>query len=130
MERVLGIGGAFIRSRNPKALAEWYRTHLGLTIQSEWAGAVFPLATGDEPGGSYVVWSAFPTDSDYFGSPENQCMFRVRDLSAMLDQLRSAGCEVDERTESGDFGSFGWVTDPEGNRVELWQPANDPPPDA
>ena len=132
MERVLGIGGAFIRARDPKALAEWYRAHLGLQIHDEWTGAIFPLQSDEEPGGSYVVWGAFEEDTDYFGSSDSQFMvnFRVRSLDAMLDQLRSAGCEVHPDIQSGEFGSFGWVTDPEGNRVELWQPPDHPPPDA
>ncbi len=132
MERVLGIGGVFLRARDPKALAEWYRDHLGLSIHADWTGAIFPLVDDDDPGGSYVVWGAFEHGTDYLGTPDKQVMvnFRVSHLEAMLGQLRAAGCEVHPDTQSTEFGSFGWVTDPEGNRVELWQPPDHPPPDA
>ena len=132
MERVLGIGGVFVRARDQAALARWYRDHLGLEIQEAWWGAVLPLATPHDTPGSYAVWSAFPPETDYFGRRENQCMvnFRVRDLFAMLAQLRAAGCDVDAEVQDGAYGKFGWVTDPEGHRVELWQPPATPPPDA
>ena len=132
MERVLGIGGVFIRAHDPAALAEWYRVHLGLPIHDEWTGAILPLATPDDPPGAYAVWSAFEQTTEYFGDPHNACMvnFRVAELDAMLTQLRNAGCLVDAHVESGDFGRFGWVTDPEGNRVELWEPPDALPLDA
>lgn len=92
---------------------------------------MFPPSTPHDTAGSYVVWAAFPHATDYFGRPENACMvnFRVRDLDAMLRQLRAAGCDVEPDTQSGAFGKFGWVTDPEGHRVELWEPPAAPPPD-
>jgi len=124
VEKVLGLGGLFFRARDRAALAAWYRDHLGLEVDDAWFGAVMPLATEDDPPGSCVVWSAFAEDTEYFGDRDRQFMvnFRVRDLDAMLAQLRAAGCDVDETTEKSDYGHFGWVTDPEGNRVELWQP--------
>ena len=129
MERVVGIGGVFVRSADPAALARWYGQHLGFDINEAWWGAIFPLTTPDAPGGSYGIWSAFPADTDNFGSAENQFMMnlRVRDLDAMLAQLRAGNCDVDDRTERSEFGQFGWVTDPEGNRVELWQPPDEIP---
>lgn len=129
MERVLGIGGVFLRSRDREALARWYRDHLGVAIDENWWGAAFPLSTPQDRAGAYVVWSAFPADTDYFGARENACMvnFRVRDLGAMLDQLRTAGCAVVGRVEESEYGKFGWVTDPEGHRVELWEPPESPP---
>jgi predicted enzyme related to lactoylglutathione lyase len=71
-----------------------------------------------------TVWATFPDDTNYFGTPTALFMvnFRVRNLDAMLDQLRAAGAKVDERTEDYDYGRFGWATDPEGNRFELWEP--------
>jgi predicted enzyme related to lactoylglutathione lyase len=116
MERVQGIGGVFFRTRDPEALGAWYREHLGVPVE-EGNYAVFG-------GEGQTVWSAFAGDTDYFGPSGQQFMlnFRVEDLDAMLRQLRAAGVAVDERVEDSELGRFGWFTDPDGNRVELWQP--------
>ncbi|GAA1382731.1 VOC family protein [Kitasatospora putterlickiae] len=117
MERVLGIGGYFLRAADPAALSAWYRDCLGLDADEN--GLWRP-----EPGPT--VFAAFDAGTDYFGSREQQTMvnFRVRDLDAMLAQLRAKGVRVDEETqEMAGVGRFGWVTDPEGRRIELWQPA-------
>lgn len=126
-ERVHGIGGVFIRARDRATLARWYGEHLGLDIDAAWWGTVIPWAEQHDAARATTVWSAFAQDTTYFGHPDQQVMlnFRVRDLDAMLAQLRAAGCEVDDRTERSEYGAFGWVTDPEGNRVELWQPPAD-----
>jgi len=131
MEKVVGIGGVFVRAKNQEELARWYAEHLGLDINEQWWGAPFPLSTPDAPAGSYVIWGSFPADTDYFGSRENSFMvnFRVHDLDAMLAQLRAGGCDVADDVQRSDFGDFGWVTDPEGNRVELWQPPDSLPGD-
>jgi predicted enzyme related to lactoylglutathione lyase len=121
METVTGIGGVFFKARDPKALAEWYRVNLGLPIASgETYGALSSAAAGE-----CTVWSAFPADTEYFGSREQPQMinYRVRDLDAMLAQLRAAGARVVERLEEYDYGRFGWALDPEGNQFELWEPA-------
>jgi predicted enzyme related to lactoylglutathione lyase len=117
VERVTGIGGVFLRGRDPVALRAWYEQHLGIPIE-EWGGHPFTAESGDS-----TVWSIFPGDTDYWPR-EQQAMvnYRVRDLDAMLAQLRAAGAEVDDRVEEQEFGRFGWATDPEGNRFELWQP--------
>ncbi len=117
MEHVVGIGGHFLRARDPEALTSWYRDVLGLDADEmgQWQQEAGP-----------TVFAAFPDDTEYFGRREQQSMlnFRVRDLDAMLAQLRAAGAEVAEETEEmAGVGRFGWVTDPEGNRIELWQPA-------
>ncbi|MFE2415670.1 VOC family protein [Streptomyces hokutonensis] len=117
MERVLGIGGHFMRAGDPAALTTWYRDCLGLDVDEHglWQQEAGP-----------TVFAAFPADTDYFGSRTQQTMlnFRVRDLDAMLAQLRAKGADVDAETQDMDgVGRFGWVTDPEGNRIELWQPA-------
>jgi predicted enzyme related to lactoylglutathione lyase len=117
MERVLGIGGYFLRATDPATLGAWYRECLGLDTDENGAWQ-------QEAG--VTVFAAFESNTDYFGSQQQQTMlnFRVRDLDAMLAQLRDKGAEVS--TEVADFdgvGRFGWVTDPEGNRVELWQPS-------
>ena len=126
MEKVLGIGGVFLRASDNESLAAWYRDHLGLEIQSGWNGAMFPLRDEDDRDGAYIVWSAFPQATDYLGAKEKACMvnFRVRDLHAMLAQLRDAGVDVDDKVDESDYGKFGWCTDPEGNRVELWEPTD------
>lgn len=116
MERVLGIGGYFIRAADPAALGAWYRDRLGL--DSDGNGVWHPDA-------GPTVFAAFDAGTDYLGSRTQQTMlnFRVGDLDAMLAQLRAQGADVAEETEDMDgVGRFGWVTDPEGNRVELWQP--------
>lgn len=120
MERVTGIGGVFFRARDPEALAAWYREHLGIPVEEGQTYGAFSSSGAGEP----TVWSAFPADTDYFGpgSAELMVNYRVRDLDAMLDQLRDAGVEVDDRVEDHEYGRFGWATDPEGNRFELWEP--------
>jgi predicted enzyme related to lactoylglutathione lyase len=124
MQRVTGIGGIFIKARDPERLRAWYRDHLGIDVQ-DWGGAVFRWQTPErpEPEGS-TTWSVFAEDSDYFAPSRARFMvnYRVDDLDAVLAALRAEGCEVDERIEASEFGRFGWVMDPEGNRVELWQP--------
>jgi predicted enzyme related to lactoylglutathione lyase len=117
VERVLGIGGYFMRSSDPAALGAWYRECLGLDADGHglWTQDAGP-----------TVFATFDRDTDYFASPAQQTMlnFRVADLDAMLAQLRAKGADVaDETQEMDGVGRFGWVTDPEGNRVELWQPA-------
>jgi predicted enzyme related to lactoylglutathione lyase len=117
-ERVAGIGGVFFRAHHPAELGAWYAEHLGLALE-DFGGTVFTAAAGDQ-----TVWSPFPEDTAYFGASGRQFMvnYRVRDLDAMLAQLRAAGVDVDERVEEHEYGRFGWATDPEGNRLELWQP--------
>ena len=117
MERVLGIGGYFLRSADPAALNAWYRDCLGLDADDNglWRQE-----------GGMTVFAAFDTDADYLGSPAQQTMlnFRVRDLDAMLAQLHAKGANVAEEVHDMEgVGRFGWVTDPEGNRIELWQPS-------
>lgn len=120
MERVLGIGGVFFKARNPQALAEWYRDHLGVPIELGQTYGPFASAAAGEA----TVWSAFPSETDYFGPGPAAFMlnYRVRNLDAMLEQLRAAGAQVEDRIEEYASGRFGWATDPEGNRFELWEP--------
>jgi len=123
MARVTGIGGVFFKARDAEALCAWYRTHLGLDIQP-WGGATFRWRDGEASGREGVtVWTIFPASSDYFG-PDKALMinYRVDDLADVLRQLREEGCDVEEKIDESEFGKFGWVRDPEGNRVELWEP--------
>src|SRR5262249_29011279 len=111
MERVLGIGGVFFKARDPKALAAWYREHLGVPVEAGQSyGALASSAAGEQ-----TVWSTFPTDTTYFGSGPAPFMvnYRVRDLDAMLAQLRSAGAQVEAGSEDQDCGGCGWAVDPE-----------------
>ena len=124
MQRVTGIGGVFFKARDPEALAEWYRQHLGLEVE-EWGGVAFRWVTPDNPSGTgTTVWSPFAADTDYFAPSAASFMvnYRVADLHALLAQLRAEGCAVDDKVEESEQGAFGWVMDPEGNRLELWQP--------
>jgi glyoxylase I family protein len=120
MEKVLGIGGMFFRSQDPKALARWYRGHLGATPVPE---------TYDEPGWEQQAgptgFAPFPEDTQYFGDAGRQWMinFRVRDLDTMMAQLKAAGIAVEPDPEPYPNGRFARLHDPEGNPIELWQPA-------
>ena len=127
MNRVTGIGGIFFKARDPDTLRDWYRRHLGIDIQ-DWGGKSFHWNHPDNPQpNGETVWSIFPESTDYF-SPSNapfMINYRVTNLETLLDTLRDEGCDVDEKIESSEFGKFGWVMDPEGNKIELWQPPDD-----
>ena len=119
MERVLGLGGVFWRSDDPKALSEWYRTRLGVEGRE---GPQGPEPWTQEAG--HTVFEPFRRDTDYFASERQAVMFnfRVRDLDALVAQLRALGEEVKVDPEPYHYGRFARVHDPEGNAVELWQP--------
>jgi len=122
MEKVTGIGGIFFKARDPVRMAAWYRDHLG--IFSEDGHAEFPWHAPEQPDqGGRTVWSLFPADTDYFGPARAPFMinYRVSNLDRMLAQLSEAGVLV-EKVENYDYGRFAWISDPEGNRIELWQP--------
>lgn len=123
MRRVTGIGGIFFKSKDPQALGEWYRRHLGLDVE-EWGGVVFRWADDNASGAGTTIWSPFGQDSSYFAPSTAPFMvnFRVEDLHALLAALRAEGCSVDDKVEESEYGKFGWVMDPEGHRIELWQP--------
>ena len=123
MARVTGVGGVFFRARDPKGLAAWYREHLGLPIGEGEDHAVLLWADDPRGSGGATVWSAFPNDTEYFAA-ERQFMInlRVDDLDGLLTNLRDAGMNVDEKVDEIEYGRFGWFVDPEGNRVELWEP--------
>jgi catechol 2,3-dioxygenase-like lactoylglutathione lyase family enzyme len=122
IERVTGIGGIFFRARDPEAMSAWYEKHLGLRLKD--GMAEFAWCEHDRPETvGRTVWSLFPADTDYFGPtrPAFMVNYRVANLDRMLEQLRQNGVKV-EKVEDLDYGRFAWVTDPEGNRVELWEP--------
>lgn len=124
MQRVSGIGGIFFKARNPAMLREWYRTHLGIGVD-EWGGAIFRWQSPENPTGEgTTVWTIFDEGSTHFAPSTSPFMinYRVEDLHGLLAALRAEGCEVDEKVDESEYGKFGWVMDPEGNRIELWEP--------
>lgn len=126
-QRVTGIGGIFFKAQDEVKLREWYKTHLGIKLESfggsvfEWRNAAHPERKGA------TVWSIFPNDSQYLNPSTKPFMinYRVENLDKVLAELRNAGVEVDDRIEDGELGRFGWAMDIEGNRLELWQPPED-----
>ncbi len=124
MKRVTGIGGIFFKAKDPKALGDWYRKHLGIDV-ADWGGAAFVWRGEHNPEGvGTTIWSPFAADTQYFSPSDAPFMinYRVDDLHALLAVLRAEGVQVEEKTEESEFGKFGWVIDPEGNKLELWQP--------
>lgn len=123
MARVTGIGGVFFKARDPKALAAWYASHLGLALEP-WGGAVlrWPLDTADD--GGATAWHIAAADTKWFAPSESSFMinYRVDDLDAIVAQLAAAGIPLVKGPDVEDNGKFAWVMDPEGNKVELWQP--------
>ena len=120
MERAIGIGGIFFRARDPVGLARWYHEALGIDAYSTEHDAVW------WPEGGPTVFAPFEVDTEYFGRADQAWMLnlRVRDLDLMRDQLRAIGATVLDETQVMDgVGRFGWALDPEGNRLELWEPA-------
>ena len=124
MQRVTGIGGVFFKARDPKALADWYREHLDFDV-SEWGGAQFPWKRADSGADGCTVWSPFAQDTAHFAPSDKPFMLNlcVDDLDATLAGLREEGCQVLDRGDDGEYGKFGYVLDPEGTLLELWQPA-------
>jgi len=123
MERVQGIGGIFFKAADPKALGAWYREHLGIDVE-DWGGSSIRWSAQAGADTASTVWSPFKADTTYFEPSKASFMvnFRVSDLDAMLAQLRAAGADVQDGLEESDFGRFAWVVDPEGNKIELWEP--------
>ncbi len=124
MKRVTGIGGVFFVAKDAPALQAWYKRHLGIDIQ-EWGGTVFAWTDADgKPTGGTTVWSIFPENSDQFAPAKAPFMinYRVEDLHALVAVLKTEGCHVLDDMQDSEFGKFAWVIDPEGNKVELWQP--------
>jgi predicted enzyme related to lactoylglutathione lyase len=130
MARVTGIGGVFLRARDPKSLSAWYVKHLGIAL-SNYGGATF-LWTDEIPATTgMTTWSLFPEDSKNFGpgnekGPQQAMInYRVDNLDELLAQLTAENIPIDPDRQSADYGHFAWITDPEGNRIELWQPLAD-----
>jgi len=122
MKRVTGIGGIFFRAKDPAALGAWYKAHLGIDVQS-WGGAAFRWA--DEAGAPVNGTTAWCIGNGQNFAPSQapfMVNYRVADLHGLLAALRKEGCQVLDKTDESGYGKFGWVMDPEGNKIELWQP--------
>ncbi len=124
MAKVTGIGGIFFKSRSDSAaLAAWYQKHLGMPLES-WGGAVlrWPDDTANDKG--LTVWTVADKDSQWFSPSDSAFMinYRVDDLDALISQFRTDGIEIVSGPESHENGKFAWIMDPEGNKVELWEP--------
>jgi len=124
MKRVTGIGGIFFKANDPSKLHEWYEKHLGLKREPgnytmlRWREADDP----EKP--ATTVWSLFKKDSKYFDPSQSSFMinYRVENLDALLALLREEGVEIDPKRDNTEYGKFAWIMDPEGNRIELWEP--------
>jgi predicted enzyme related to lactoylglutathione lyase len=123
MARVTGIGGVFLKAQDPKALAAWYKQHLGVPV-GEYGFASFEWSDDVPAGTGQTAWSLFAADTNHFGPSGQTAMinYRVDDLEAILEQLAAAGATIDPKREEAEYGKFAWAFDPEGNRFELWQP--------
>src|SRR4051812_47969058 len=123
MKRVTGIGGIFFKSQDPKKLYDWYEKHLGIKRLPD-NGVIFEWQEPSSTGAAYTTWSLFPRSTKYFDPSHASFMvnYRVEDLDTLLTVLRQEGVEVDDRQEDSEYGRFGWIMDPEGNRIELWEP--------
>lgn len=119
---VTGIGGIFLRAKNPRSLSRWYSRHLGLKINDNVAVFVWRTSRkGDNSG--HTVWSLFPSNTKYFPAKKQVMInYRVKNLQNAIDRLRRDGVRVAKKIEDYDYGKFGWIYDPEGNMIELWEP--------
>jgi predicted enzyme related to lactoylglutathione lyase len=131
MDRVTGLGGIFFKANDPETLYTWYEQHLGIkrgpdeTVAFHWRDAT------DREQSGMTVWALFPKDSDYFGPGRAGFMinYRVADLDGLMARLREEGVTIDEKREDYPYGRFAWILDPEGNRIELWEPPAERSPD-
>ena len=124
MRRVTGIGGIFFKARDAAALRAWYERHLGIDVQ-DWGGTAFTWTDADgKPFAGTTIWSIGSAQSDQFapGTATFMINYRVEDLLTLVEVLRAEGCNVLEKVDDSEYGKFAWVIDPEGNKVELWQP--------
>lgn len=124
MKRVTGIGGIFFQARDATALRAWYQRHLGIDVQ-EWGGTAFTWTDSQgTPVGGMTIWSIGSAAGNQFapGTASFMVNYRVEDLHALVAVLREEGCNVLEKIDESEYGKFAWVIDPEGNKVELWQP--------
>jgi predicted enzyme related to lactoylglutathione lyase len=121
--QIIGVGGIFFKSADQEKLRAWYQEHLGIRNSAE--GAMFPWLSRDDPAREHVtVWSIFPASSTYFDPSTAAFMINyiVDDIDALLAKLSAGGVRIDPKREDHDYGRFAWIYDPEGNKIELWEP--------
>ena len=126
MKRVTSIGGIFFKSDDPERLYRWYEKHLGIAREPHGQGAAFHWQEPNDPGkDGLTAWAIFPSSTKYFDPSRASWMinYRVEDLDALLAALKAEGVEIDPHREDYDYGRFAWISDPDGNRIELWEPA-------
>jgi catechol 2,3-dioxygenase-like lactoylglutathione lyase family enzyme len=125
MKRVTGLGGFFLKCRDPEAAMAWYGRHLGIPFDPSYGGWAFEWRTADEPAqkGSTLL-TFFPAGTEYFGpgGAPFMCNFRVADMDALLAALAEEGVRIDPKREDTDYGRFAWIYDPDGQKIELWEP--------
>lgn len=124
MKRVTGIGGIFFNAKDAPALRAWYKRHLGIDVQ-DWGGTAFTWTDAeDKPVAGTTIWSIGSAQGDPLapGTATFMVNYRVENLQALVKVLREEGCNVLDKIDVSEYGGFAWVIDPEGNKVELWQP--------
>ena len=122
MKRVKGIGGIFFKTKDPEKSKEWYQKHLG--INSGKYGGTFQWKKSDDEGFGHSAWGPFSDKTEYFNPSNKEIMinYRVENLVELLETLKSEGVEVVGEMEEYDYGKFGWIMDPDGYKIELWEP--------
>ena len=128
MAKITGIGGVFFKSKgDPKALAAWYQKHLGMSLEP-WGGVILRWSEDRAKDKGLTVWHVAERDTQWFAPSNASFMinYRVDDLGELLTDLRAAGVEILKGPESDENGKFAWISDPDGNKVELWEPQGDP----
>ena len=126
--KVIGIGGVFLKSPDQKRLGTWYAENLGIAQDSN--GAMFKWRSAENPAQEHLtVWSVFPSSSNYFDPSAASFMINyiVDDLDALLAKLNTSGVRIDPKREDYDYGRFAWIYDPDGNKIELWEPPGQRP---
>jgi hypothetical protein len=124
MKRVTGIGGIFFHSPDPVTLRSWYKVHLGLDVQ-DWGGAAFSWTDPEgKPTAGTTIWTVGNATSNSFAPSTAPFMinYRVADLLSLVKELKAEGCNVLDKIDESEYGKFAWVIDPDGNKVELWEP--------
>jgi D-3-phosphoglycerate dehydrogenase len=129
MKRVTGVGGIFFKANDPAKIRDWYKNHLGMDDMQEW-GFVFKWKELEKPNAlapASTSWSPFKSDTKHFSPSEKQFMFnyRVENLVELLKALKEEGVQIIGDIEEYPYGKFGWIMDPEGNKIELWEPKDD-----